>query len=158
MSGRSKDQDLIDELAVWMQAPDVETAQSNGHSTPRTSPASTPSDEAIIEKCRAAQNAVKFSDLFDHGDVHAYHGGDDSAADLALASMLAFYTQDEAQLERLISASALGRREKWLRRDDYRKRTIRQALSNLGEVYDWPSEAGKAYERRNGVRSRSRPA
>jgi hypothetical protein len=156
VSGRSKDQDLIDELAAWMQAPDPKTAKTNGHTTPTTTSGSTPPDEAIIEKCRAAQNAVKFSDLFDHGDVHAYHGGDDSAADLALASMLAFYTQDVAQLERLISSSALGRREKWLRRDDYRKRTIRQALSNLGEVYHWPSEAGKAYERRNGVRSRSR--
>jgi AAA domain len=150
---RSKDQDLIDDLAAWMQAPDAEAVQTNGHARARATTASPARDEMIIQKCRAAENAVKFSNLFDHGDAHAHHGGDDSAADLALVSMLAFYTQDEAQLERLISSSALGRREKWLRRDDYRKRTIRKALSNLGEVYDWPSEA---YERQNGARSRSR--
>jgi antibiotic biosynthesis monooxygenase (ABM) superfamily enzyme len=31
VTGASKDQDLIDELAAWMQAPDAETAQTNGH-------------------------------------------------------------------------------------------------------------------------------
>jgi DNA-binding transcriptional ArsR family regulator len=56
--------------------------------------------------------------------------------------MLAFWTQDEAQLERLVSSSALGAREKWRRRDDYRKRTIRKALADLGEVYDWSKENG----------------
>jgi DNA-binding transcriptional ArsR family regulator len=51
--------------------------------------------------------------------------------------MLAFWTQDEAQLERIVSSSALGRREKWRRRDDYRHGTITRALADLGEVYDW---------------------
>ncbi len=100
-------------------------------------------DEAVIEKCRAARNAAKFSDLFDHGDVQAHHGGDESSADLALVGMLAFWTQDEAQLERLVSSSALGSREKWRRRDDYRKRTIRKALADLGEVYGWSKESGR---------------
>ena len=52
------------------------------------------------------------------------------------------WTQDEAQLERLVSSSALGRREKWRRRSDYRERTIRKVLANLGETYDWPQEVG----------------
>ena len=67
----------------------------------------------MIERCRATENAEIFVALFDHGDVHAHHGGDDSAADLALLGIMRFYTQDEAQLERLFSSSALGRREKW---------------------------------------------
>jgi hypothetical protein len=152
--GRSKNQDLIDELARWLDAPDQEKVQTNGHAkaAPNSGFAG-PTEEQIVEKCRAAENAAKFSDLFDRGDTRAHHDGDASRADLALASMLAFWTQDEAQLERIFSSSALGRREKWLRRDDYRKRTIRKALSNLGEGYDWPSEA---YERQNGARSRSR--
>jgi hypothetical protein len=50
-----------------------------------------------------------------------------------VVGILTFYTQDEAQLERIFSSSALGRREKWRRRDDYRKRTIRKALSEAGE-------------------------
>jgi hypothetical protein len=136
--GRSKDQDLIDWLVAKIQGLDPKTAQINGHT--RTAPGS-PTDEMVIEKCRAASNAAKFSDLFESGDVHAHHGGDDSRADLALLSMLTFWTQDEAQLERIFSGSALGQREKWRRRHDYREMTIQKALSDLGETYSWPGEA-----------------
>jgi hypothetical protein len=143
VTGRSKDQDLIDELAAWMQAPDAGTAETNGYARPkavRATSASGPTDEQVIEKCRAAENAAKFSDLFDDGDVHRHHRGDDSRADLALLSMLAFYTQDEEQLERLFSSSALGRRDKWRRRADYRQKTNQKALAGLGELYRWPRE------------------
>jgi DNA-binding transcriptional ArsR family regulator len=122
---------------------DAERAKENGHVKREASPSSPHSDEAVIEKCRAADNAVKFADLYDHGDVHAHHGGDDSVADLALLSMLSFYTQDAAQLERLFSNSALGRRGKWRRRRDYRERTISKALSDLGEFYKWPRERAR---------------
>jgi DNA-binding transcriptional ArsR family regulator len=145
VSGRSKDQDLIDKLAAWMQEPDTETAQTNGHATPTTSSSSgsTPSDEAVTEKCRSAENAAKFANLFDHGDVYVYHDGDESRADLSLLGILTFWTQDEAQLERIFSSSALGRRQKWRHRDDYRKRTIRKALADVGEVYDWGRQRGR---------------
>src|SRR5215208_955449 len=146
MNRRSKDQDLIDHLARWMDTPDPKTTQTNGHATPKvarsTSGSTTPSDEAVIEKCRAAENAAKFSDLYDAGDVDRYHGGDDSVADLALLGILAFWTQDEVQLERLFSSSALGRRGKWRDRPDYRRRTITKALPEPGdEVYDWSSDS-----------------
>jgi hypothetical protein len=136
--GRSKNQDLIDELARWLDAPDQEKVQTNGHAkvAPNSGFAG-PTDEQIVEKCRAAENAAKFSDLFDRGDTRAHHDGDASAADLALVRMLTFWTQDAAQLERIFSSSALGQREKWRHRDDYRKRTIRRALADVGEVYDW---------------------
>jgi hypothetical protein len=145
VSGRSKDQDLIDDLAAWMQAPDTETAQTNGHATPTpsSSEGASPSDEAVIEKCRGAENAAKFADLYDDGDVRRHHDGDESRADLSLLGILTFWTQDEAQLERIFSSSALGQREKWRHRDDYRKRTIRKALSDLGEVYHWGREGGR---------------
>jgi DNA-binding transcriptional ArsR family regulator len=136
VSGRSKDQDLIDELAAWMQAPDTEAVRTNGHASAKPT-TSAPTDEMVIQKCRGAENAAKFVDLFEYGDVHAHHGGDASVADLALLGIMAFYTQDDAQLERLFSSSALGRREKWRQRADYRRRTITRALTNLGEVYDW---------------------
>jgi DNA-binding transcriptional ArsR family regulator len=139
VSKRSKNQDLIDDLAAWMQTPDPQTVQTNGHSSPRSGTRSA-SDDVIIEKCRAAENAPKFEALYDRGDVHAYHNGDDSVADLALLSMLAFYTPDEEQLDRLFSSSALGQRGKWRRRHDYRERTIQRALANLGETYKWPRE------------------
>jgi len=93
------------------------------------------SDEEIIALCRKAENAPKFEALFDHGDTSLY-AGDESRADEALACLLAFYTQDEAQLERLMTASALGQREKWRRREDYRRMTIQKALAFTREHYD----------------------
>jgi len=142
-----KGQDLIDKLARQMQPPDIEAAKTNGHSTPRSfsgSPA--PSDEDVIEKCRAAKNAAKFSDLFDHGDVNVHHGGDDSDADFALLGILKLYTQDPDQLERLMRCSRLAR-PKW---DEGRagrswlRYSIDNALKDVGEVYDWSKEAGRA--------------
>jgi hypothetical protein len=133
---------LLDELAAWMEAPDAEAIRANGHTTLRPGGESVPSDEQIISACRYAENAMKFEALYDRGDVHAYHNGDNSAADLALLGILKFYTQDEAQLERLFGASALGQRAKWRRRDDYRRLTIARALSGSGEVYDWDRNRG----------------
>ena len=129
-------QELIDWLASRMQAADEAKAETNGHAKVRTSSsAPTVDDEEIIRLCRAAENAPKFEALYDRGDVHTYHGGDDSAADLGLLSILAFYTQDPTQLGRIFSDSALGQRSKWRRRRDYRKRTIDKALAGVGEIY-----------------------
>ena len=72
-------QELVDWLAGRMRAATEAKAQTNGHATP--GPASSPTDEQVIEKCRGAENAAKFADLFDHGDVHVYHDGDESRAD-----------------------------------------------------------------------------
>jgi hypothetical protein len=143
-SNKEKNQEALDRLVAYLrgagdgvQPEDGSVATSNGHERHSTT-VGAPTDEEVLEKARAAKNAAKFSDLFDAGDVHRYHGGDDSAADQALLSILAFWTQDESQLERLFSDSALGQREKWRRRADYRKRTIKKALPEAGdEVYDW---------------------
>jgi primase-polymerase (primpol)-like protein len=142
-SNKEKNQEALERLVGYLRhtedreaASTTPTANGNGHT--ETAVLTGPTDEEILEKCRAAENAAKFSDLFDAGDVHRHHGGDDSAADLALLGMLTFWTQDEAQLERLFSDSALGQREKWRKRPDYRKRTIKKALPEPGdEAYDW---------------------
>lgn len=128
-------QDVIDALThKYLRDPDPEPAPNGGgHTVARP-------DAEILDLCRRAENAAKFSDLFDHGDVHVHHGGDDSRADLALASMFAFYTQDPAQLDRLISGSALGQRPKWRNRADYRRRTIKKALSSVRERYSEPQD------------------
>jgi hypothetical protein len=138
----SKDQDLVDELLRQMQAADQ--PQTNGHvRTAKGPPTSAgPSDEQVIGKCRSAENSAKFEALFDRGDT-AGHGGDESVADLALLGILTFYTQDAAQLDRIFSASALGRRPKWRNRPDYRRRTIETALQNVGEIYDWGRQGGR---------------
>jgi putative DNA primase/helicase len=66
------------------------------------------------------------------GDTSGY--ASHSEADQALISLLAFYTQDEGQLDSLYRRSGLCR-EKWLKRPGYRRSTIDKALSNLTETY-----------------------
>jgi len=149
-----KGQEFLDKLAAKLreQVPPAPSAvaQTNGrgrhggliHRHVAVYPGTAPTDEMVIEKCRSAKNAAKFADLFDRGDVDTYHGGDESAADFGLLGILKLYTQDVAQLERLFSSSALGRRGKWRDRPDYRRGTIANALQDLGEVYDWGRKNG----------------
>ncbi len=134
-----KQQSEIDALTREYLTDPEPKPSTNGHTKHRPLEAS---DEDVIGLCRKARNAAKFSDLFDAGNTAAYNG-DDSSADLALMSILAFFTQDPAQLERLFSASALGRRRKW-GRSDYRNRTINKALGNLRETYTPPREKSRS--------------
>jgi hypothetical protein len=122
--------DVLAELFSEVFAPKTNNEQQ-GVPPRMSSPALT--DQEVIDLCRSFSNGAKFSALM-AGDT-SYHGGDDSAADAALCSMLAFVTQDASQIERIFSALPLGRREKWTKRADYRRRTIDLALSGLREVY-----------------------
>ena len=141
--GRSKDQDLIDHLVAWMQVPDTQTTQTNGH-TKTTVPSDLVEDDAIIEDCRRAKNAPKFEALFDHGDTSAY-GGDASDADFALLGILKFETQDPDQLERLMRRSRLAR-PKW---DEGRagktwlRYSIDNALKDVRETRDRTRQGGR---------------
>lgn len=96
-------------------------------------------DEVIIDILNRAKNGEKFRSLFEVGDTSNY-GGDDSAADQALVSLIAFYTQDSDQIDRIFRASKLCR-DKWRDRDDYRKSTIQRALGGLKDVYGGSSPA-----------------
>jgi putative DNA primase/helicase len=92
------------------------------------------SDEELLEIARNAKNGDKFQRLFDNGDT-SKHGNDDSAADQALVSMLAFYAgSNPDRIDRLFRTSALVR-DKWLDREDYRSRTIEKALRNRKKFY-----------------------
>ena len=95
------------------------------------------SDDQIVESARRARNSAKFEALFDRGDTSGY-GGDESAADEALACLLAFWTRDAGQIERIMSRSPLCQREKWASRPDYRDMTIRSALEFVGHVNGVP--------------------
>jgi hypothetical protein len=99
-------------------------ASANGHHSELT-------DQQVIELARGAKNGLKFQALWS-GDTNGYDSH--SEADQALVSLLAFYTQNEGQLDSLYQRSKLCR-EKWTNRPDYRRRTIRRALSNLAETY-----------------------
>ena len=87
-------------------------------------------DSEIVEKCQNAANAAKFNALW-RGDTAGYQSG--SEADLALCNLLAFYTRDPAQLERLVRQSGLYR-EKW-DRTDYVTRTISATLQACRETW-----------------------
>jgi putative DNA primase/helicase len=96
---------------------------SNGHD-----PSSPVSDGAILQKALGAKNGGKFAALWAGGtDGYPSH----SEADSALCCLLAFYTRDPAQLDRLVRRSGLYR-DKW-ERADYREATIARALSETTE-------------------------
>lgn len=85
----------------------------------------TQSDDEVMRSFWHARNAERFRMLW-HGEGLHLYGNDHSAADQALMTQLAFYTQNDDQLVRLFHASALGERDKaW--RQDYIDRTVARA-------------------------------
>jgi len=92
-------------------------------------------NQQLVAKARAARNGAAFWRLFDDGHWQARYPSQ-SEADQALAFLLAFWAGGEApRVERLFSASALGRRPKWQRRRDYRERTIAKAIDAVPAFY-----------------------
>ena len=82
-------------------------------------------DEDLLELAMQAKNGEKFSRLW-RGDTSDY-ASDDSRADLALCSLLAFWTDgDTERMDRLFRQSGLMR-EKWNRHDYREQATIRPA-------------------------------
>jgi CRP-like cAMP-binding protein len=120
-------------------------ASTNGHRSELT-------DEEVIELARDAKNGAKFEALWE-GNTSGY--ASHSEADQALISLLAFYTQDVEQLDRLYRRSGLCR-QKWLDRPDYRHRTIARALSNLRETYT-PDDGARMVVGGNGNLVSQRP-
>jgi hypothetical protein len=110
-------------------------------------------DEDAIRLAKSAKNAAKFEPLW-LGDTRDYSSP--SEADQAFISRLAFYTQDEEQLDRLYRKSGLCR-QKWLDRPDYRRRTITRALSNLRETYTPDDGARMIVSNGNSVSRRPNP-
>ena len=95
------------------------------------------SDDELIDRALTANNGGKFHRLFIEGNIADY-GDDDSAADLALCSILAFWTQDRTQIDRIFRRSRLMR-EKWdsLRGDStYGELTIVKALQSQTEHHN----------------------
>ena len=92
-------------------------------------------DQALIEKAMNAKDGAKFTALWE-GDISGYDSH--SEADLALCSLLAFWTGgDYERIDRLFRQSGLYR-EKW-DRDDYRETTINNAIESTTEFYN-PSQ------------------
>jgi primase-polymerase (primpol)-like protein len=79
-----------------------------------------PDDRHLLHRAASSRNGYKFARLW-QGDTSDY-GGDDSRADIALLSMLMFWTNgNEARADALFRQSGLNR-PKWECRKDYRRR------------------------------------
>jgi AAA domain-containing protein/primase/DNA polymerase family protein len=113
-----------------------EPERSNGYKEIRFSEfVSSLSDEEIIERAGAAANGERFKRLW-AGDTSGYSSP--SEADAALCSRLAFWIgPDPQRIDALFRQSGLCR-EKWTRREDYRRRTIERALKDRTEFYQAP--------------------
>jgi len=117
-----------DFLLEFFPAPVVTPAPANTQALNIT-------DQAVIDIACAASNGAKFAALYFDGDL-SEHGFDHSSADLALLSHLAFYSGNAEQVERIFGTSALGQRDKWTTRPDYRKRSIAKAFLDRTDFYE----------------------
>jgi putative DNA primase/helicase len=105
-------------------------ASANGHGSPYPL-----ADDAVTKKARAAANSEKFARLW-AGNYESDHPSH-SEADGALCCMLAFWTPDAAQIDRLFRQSALMR-DKWDQlhgEDTYGAMTIKRALALVTDSY-----------------------
>lgn len=93
--------------------------------------AMTPEDEALVARVEASRESPAFHRLFSAGETRPNRTASEN--DLELAVILARYTADDAQVERIMRASPLTR-EKWdsRRGDPYLARTIRTARRKTG--------------------------
>lgn len=122
---------LYERLTVKPERPALAVAP-NGH----TSGADLPDGE-ILRRASKAANGEKFRRLFFDGDTAGYSS--QSEADSALCSILAFYTRDAGQLDRLFRRSALMR-DKWDEKHygdgrTYGQTTVERALQLVSETY-----------------------
>ncbi len=68
-------------------------------------------NEKVLELASTAANKEKFNDLFYEGNWQKYYPSQ-SEADFALVDIIAFYSENRAQVQNLFLQSALGQREK----------------------------------------------
>jgi hypothetical protein len=122
-------QEVADEFYKFLRRHDPEPAEK----IPTTTPALT--DAEVVRLAENAKNGDEFSVVYRGGG----HFKSNSERDLSLASRLAFWTQDEVQIERIMRGSGCVR-EKWSKHRTYLRDTIRKALSGLSETYTAPGE------------------
>jgi putative DNA primase/helicase len=106
-------------------------------------------DGELLERALKAKNGPKLQALL-AGDWEGQGFPSQSEADAALCSMLAFWTQDPAQIDRIFRSSGLFR-DKWDKRHHadgatYGQSTIDRALANVGATHadHWQERGGGA--------------
>lgn len=104
-------------------------------------------DIDIIQRAMEASNGQRFSTLFygewrtviDNRTGEPY--ASQSEADFALINMIAFYTQNRIQVERIFHQSVLGKRKK-AERHEYIQWMINKAFDNIPEPIDFEAVTG----------------
>ncbi len=128
-------QDVADEFYRFLRRDDEPSPSSS--TAARTSPMLT--DGEVVRLAENAKHGDEFSAVYRGGGQ--FKSG--SERDLSLASRLAFWTQDEAQIERIMRGSGCAR-EKWDKHRTYLRDTIETALGSLTETYKKPGEKFKS--------------
>ena len=87
----------------------------------------TETDEQVFNAALNAANGEKFAHLY-NGDWQQYYASQ-SEADFALVDIIAFYSDNRAQIARMFRASGLGKRDK-AKRDDYLNYMLNRCFDN----------------------------
>lgn len=116
-------QDAADEFYGFLRRNDKEPTERRP-STP------TLTDAEVVRLAEGARNGAEFSAVYQGGGE--FKSG--SERDMSLASRIAFWTQDEAQIERIMRGSGCVR-DKWDQHRAYLRDTISKALDGLTETY-----------------------
>ena len=91
-------------------------------------------DEELLDRMFGSKNGDRIKKTYD-GDL-SQHNQDASSADHSLCMHLAFWTgKHYQQMQRLWLASPLGQRKKTQSREDYRIRTLNNAISSTTDIY-----------------------
>ena len=129
----------------WIHENYIARKQARKRKTKKTARRVVLTDEQVLEKARAAQNAEDFTALWEGRWQEKF--ASQSEADLALCCALAFWTgRDREQMDRLFRQSALFR-EKWdkVHHADgatYGEETLEQAIALTENVYSPGGELG----------------
>ncbi len=119
------------------EKPKVESGENLHHqAVPKMVTTSNQTAADVIQIAERSRNGELFRALM-RGDTSA-HNGDDSAADLALCNLLAFYTRKDADLMDQIFRSSGLMRPKWDTRrgtSTYGQQTIQRAIADATAVY-----------------------
>ena len=140
LSGRTAELETVYDSYL---APDDDSSEPRATNIDET-PARTLDDDELLAKAKNAANGEKFARLW-RGDTSGYESH--SEADMALCSLLAFWTGgDPHRMDELFRDSGLMR-EKWdeqhfADRSTYGEKTIERAISGTSEFYDATEQSG----------------
>jgi primase-polymerase (primpol)-like protein len=132
-------------------APDHES--DSGDDVPESTPNRSLEDDELLQKAKNAANGEKFQSLW-KGSTSGYES--QSEADMALCSLLAFWTGGDArQMDQLFRDSGLMR-EKWDEQhfadgSTYGEKTIERAIEGTSEFYEPAGTADEPPEVETGV-------